>query len=49
LEECAEEYAIILLGADGAQATVVELVAQALSLEDLGLTFTAALAQHTEV
>lgn len=47
LEQRAEEYAVILSGAFGAQLPLVGPVAHSLGLEDLGFTLAASLAQHS--
>jgi hypothetical protein len=43
LEQCAQKYSVILLGAGAAQVTVIGLVTDSLSLKDLGIPFSAAL------
>jgi hypothetical protein len=46
LQQRPEEHTVINLGAGSAYIAVVALVAYPLSLEDLGLALTAALASH---
>jgi hypothetical protein len=49
LEKGPQKYPIVQLGADATQVPIVQLLAQSLGLEYLGLAFTAPLAKHLVV